>query len=379
LAEQTKRGDNNSPKGQGEEKMATMKDVVDKWNDRYKDNPDMQIFEQGCIKPHNGDHRISEEEDRKDSGYIDLLSKIRLSNDVSETETKKCTRYLFKINNYNNPKSLQIMFEKLIKESEFKKHSNELRDYCKKLCCVDKREIYGIPLKCQDCCKPKARGEETARLRLDIDITSKFSPEFACDCMEKLIELTQDEILGILYSSYNPPLKKNPKIEIVENDRNINPPDTITKSFTKEEIEYMNMHGLIQKALCDYLKNNFPNEKISIEACITDSNHIIDYNSRIDIYHEKENGIKVIYEIKNCEDLLDSVRIALGQLLEYAYYPNRNEQYKLIVVSNKFINEYIKEYIDNLNKKFNINIGIVNFDHEKNIISEHFNCNECNF
>lgn len=54
--------------------------------------------------------------------------------------------------------------------------------------------------------------------------------------------------------------------------------------------------------------------------------------------------MKIIYEIKTYIDLWYSIRVALGQLLEYGYYPNRNEKYKLVVVSNKIITKDIKQY-----------------------------------
>jgi hypothetical protein len=166
---------------------------------------------------------------------------------------------------------------------------------------------------------------------------------------------------------------KNSKIEITGDNLNKNHKEVLVKSFSEYSKEYEFTHGLIQDAFFEYLKQSFVTDKLYKEALITK------LNCSIDIYQEKENGVKIIYEIKTYVDLKYSVRIALGQLLEYSHYPNRNEDYKLIIVSNKFIFDDIKQYIDNLKRKFNLEIGIINFDHKNKRIKEKYNCNECDF
>jgi hypothetical protein len=163
------------------------------------------------------------------------------------------------------------------------------------------------------------------------------------------------------------------KIEIIGNDLNKKHKKTFTKSFVEYSKEYEFTHGLIQDAFFDYLVQNFVNDKIKMEARITK------LNNSIDIYQEKETGLKIIYEIKTYFDLRYSIRMALGQLFEYGYYPNRTENYKLIIVSDKFLTEDSKQYIDNLKTMFNIDIGLINFDHENRKIEEKFNCNGCDF
>jgi hypothetical protein len=165
----------------------------------------------------------------------------------------------------------------------------------------------------------------------------------------------------------------NQNIEIIGNKNHIEHKETITKSFKEYSKEYEFTHGLIQDSFFNYLKQNFPNEKICKEAQITK------LNLSIDIYQEKTSGNNIIYEIKTYVDLQYSIRIALGQLLEYGYYPNRTILYKLVVVSNKIITDDVKQYIENLMKLFNLNLGVINYDHISGKIIEEYNCSGCDF
>jgi hypothetical protein len=166
---------------------------------------------------------------------------------------------------------------------------------------------------------------------------------------------------------------ENSAIKIVGNNLNKNHKKVFVRSFTEYSKEYEFTHGLIQDSFFDYLKTNFTNDKLEQEARVTY------LNCSVDIYQEKNNGTKIMYEIKSYLDLRYSIRVALGQLLEYSYYPDRKENFKLIIVSNKFIIDDIKKYVDNLKKTFNLDIGIINFDHQNKIIKEKYNCNRCDF
>lgn len=166
---------------------------------------------------------------------------------------------------------------------------------------------------------------------------------------------------------------ENAQIEIVGNNFSKNRKTIFTKSFSKYSKEYEFTHVIIQETFFAYLKKYFPNDKLKMEARITK------LNCSIDIYQIKKVSIKIIYEIKTFVDLLYSIRVALGQLLEYGYYPNRSEKYKLVIVSNKHITSDIKLYIDNLKSLFNLDIGVINFDSENKTIKENYNCNECDF
>lgn len=171
-----------------------------------------------------------------------------------------------------------------------------------------------------------------------------------------------------LYDINNNDFKKliEQKYEIVKKSRSSKTKNVIGKSSEGYNKEYENIHGKLLDAFYEYLDNLFP-MKVSKEAIIKPT------NNRIDIYQETDDK-NIIYEIKAYPDLKHSFRIALGQLLEYGYYPNRDKKYKLVLVSYKNIEKQLKEYIDNLNIMFNIDIGIVCFNYNLNMIIDKYNC-----
>jgi hypothetical protein len=132
------------------------------------------------------------------------------------------------------------------------------------------------------------------------------------------------------------------------------------------KILYSFIHGKLQNIFLTYLKKKFPEDEISKEARLTG------LNRSIDIHQKKSDGSSVIYEIQSYSDIKTSLRIALGQLLEYAYYPDRREHIGLILVTHLVADTETKKYIENLNRLFKLNIGIVGFDCErKRIIDKH--------
>lgn len=70
----------------------------------------------------------------------------------------------------------------------------------------------------------------------------------------------------------------------------------------------------------------------------------------------KENDSLTFYEFKTADSIQSCIREALGQLLEYAYYPNQNRASKLIIVSQNKINKESQEYLKKLREDFNIPI-----------------------
>jgi len=187
-----------------------------------------------------------------------------------------------------------------------------------------------------------------------------------------LQEITkEDSIKANYYNLYNiennilDKLKKQ-QFEIIASSSSTRATENIKRTFKDNHKENENIHGKLLDAFYDYLKILFPS-KIYNKAIIKP------INNRIDIYQETDDK-NIIYEVKSYPDLKYSLRIALGQLLEYGFYANRNSEYKLVLVHFKKIENQLKEYIDNLNNMFNIDIGIICFDYNRNIIIDKYNC-----
>ena len=77
--------------------------------------------------------------------------------------------------------------------------------------------------------------------------------------------------------------------------------------------------------------------------------------------------------MKSYVTLEASLRIALGQMLEYAYFPNRSAHCQLVLVSNREISQRVKDYVTNLNALLKVDVGIVNFDAETESILDSVN------
>jgi len=158
------------------------------------------------------------------------------------------------------------------------------------------------------------------------------------------------------------------KYEIIAKSNDTQRVLTYKKTFKAESKEYHFIHGMIQDSFYQFLKEQFVNDNISKEAFLKG------LNCSIDIYHERTSDSSIIYEIKSYNDVKSSLRNALGQLLEYAYFPQRNKKIKLILVTHKIADDEIKKYLDNLFNLFSLQIGYIGFDYQNGRIIDKFNC-----
>ena len=165
-------------------------------------------------------------------------------------------------------------------------------------------------------------------------------------------------------------IDENVPIQIVSSpssDGNIRKVLRIRKSQTNGPIEFDLSHGNIQDKFYQFLQKNCPQDDITKEAVITG------INKRIDLFQKTIDSRRVIYEVKSYVTLEASLRIALGQMLEYAYFPNRSAHCQLVLVSDREISQRVKDYVTNLNALLKVDVGIVNFDAETESILDSVN------
>jgi len=79
----------------------------------------------------------------------------------------------------------------------------------------------------------------------------------------------------------------------------------------------------------------------------------------------KSNEDFIFYEIKKSNSIRKCIREALSQLLEYAFYPNKNVASKLIIVSENKITTDVMDYLNKLRKDFSIPIFYQRYDFAK--------------
>ncbi len=137
------------------------------------------------------------------------------------------------------------------------------------------------------------------------------------------------------------------------------------KIFKQEEklVQSIQLHNEIQESLYQHLVQKHGSENVGMESNTG-------LSTKIDIAVKSKSGM-VLYEVKSYPDVTISIREALGQLLEYAYYPTAIPNLKeLIIVSHIPIEHTDKQYLDFLRKKTSLKIFYQSIDLHTNLISE---------
>ena len=157
------------------------------------------------------------------------------------------------------------------------------------------------------------------------------------------------------------------KQELIEtgfdpNSGSENPSNKKSKSTrtVNAEIEIPAKHRDILNGFMKYLKRNYRGQLIKKESKAFG-------NSKIDLFRKTADGY-IFYEIKSYNILLKSLRMAIGQLLEYNCYPNDKNAIKMYLVSDKAPDPNFQKYINHLNKIINIPFGYIQFDPYKKVI-----------
>jgi hypothetical protein len=133
------------------------------------------------------------------------------------------------------------------------------------------------------------------------------------------------------------------------------------KSFTVER-EMELRHNELQEKLLHHLQGQY-SEKMVKRECNT-------FGCRIDLTRKTETGY-VFYEIKTYNNLMTSIRLSLGQLLEYSLYPNGQQAEKLVLVSDQLASEEVHNYILHLKTFLKLDFSYMHFDVKtSSIVSE---------
>jgi hypothetical protein len=129
----------------------------------------------------------------------------------------------------------------------------------------------------------------------------------------------------------------------------------------KVESSFDPYHDKMQNAICGLLRNTYKNEykKVFIER------------DRIDIKGKTHEDRWHFFEIKTDAPKL-SVRNALGQLIEYSYWPDSERAEKLIIVSDNEPDLETEKYLAHIREKFKIPIFYRFFDITKNTLSKDY-------
>lgn len=118
-------------------------------------------------------------------------------------------------------------------------------------------------------------------------------------------------------------------------------------------------HNELSNELTSYLKiNGFMDVK-------TDE-------SFVDIKAIDANGKKIYFELKTATSVKLAIRQALGQLLEYNHYPNKNNVDKLIIVTTSKPEKEDMQYLIGLRNVYNIPVYYQQFNIENLTLSKEY-------
>jgi len=152
-----------------------------------------------------------------------------------------------------------------------------------------------------------------------------------------------------------------------ENENNDTQIEIGLHSREPKTIEITYLHKAISKNLTRFLKNKYGNKNVKAEhSCGIGAN-------KVDIVVNTVNEGMTFYEIKTYNSVKSSIREAIGQLLEYAMWPNKMKANQLIIVTQKHNDiEEVKKYFAHLRQRLRLQIYYQWFDIETNELSEKY-------
>lgn len=142
----------------------------------------------------------------------------------------------------------------------------------------------------------------------------------------------------------------------VEDDDTDYVTDTITYHVDEKTVEMELFHRKMEEAIKPLLlKEGYP--------------YVYLEKDRVDVKGFTAEATWHYFEVKTY-DARKSIREALGQILEYAHYPNKNKAEKLFIVGPEEPLEKDVLYMENLRKKYNIPVWFRWYDPNNNTLND---------
>ncbi|PKN12669.1 MAG: hypothetical protein CVU69_06445 [Deltaproteobacteria bacterium HGW-Deltaproteobacteria-4] len=122
-----------------------------------------------------------------------------------------------------------------------------------------------------------------------------------------------------------------------------------SKEYTLEErsVNLEIRHSILQGKLIQLLIDKWGKENVSAEQSI--------FGKKIDVALRRNNEFD-FYEIKICGSAKACIREAIGQVLEYAYWPSGENAKNLIIVGEEPIDNQTEKYLKYLGDRFKLPI-----------------------
>lgn len=136
-----------------------------------------------------------------------------------------------------------------------------------------------------------------------------------------------------------------------------------TRRRTSEVIEADLTHNMLQSKLYGFLTQKFGSESIGTELPSGVSGNSIDIVMRL-------GDETTFFEIKTNPSLRLSIREALPQLLEYAYWPAETRCSKLIIVAEAEVTQDAAAYLNKLRSDFKVPVYYARIDRQTGQLSD---------
>jgi len=143
--------------------------------------------------------------------------------------------------------------------------------------------------------------------------------------------------------------------------RNVDKETATTATVAAKRVKVELCENKLQRALRDHLANIYGGGNVSCEQSIRTMEG---YLCRTDIMVRRGNSYW-IYEAKIGPSARECIRHAMGQLLEYSFWPGNPEASKLIIVGEPPESVQSAKYLSRLREKFALPIQYVQFDMSK--------------
>ena len=125
----------------------------------------------------------------------------------------------------------------------------------------------------------------------------------------------------------------------------------IFKSKTSETV-VTKKHVKMQKALHSRLVSKYGKKNVDYECELIQGKFA-------DLVVLLDSGKYAVYEIKTQPTARECIRDAIGQLLEYSYWPGSQSVEQIWVVGSMHMDDKSTEYVESLKSQFGLPIGYV--------------------
>lgn len=190
---------------------------------------------------------------------------------------------------------------------------------------------------------------------------SVFTTNQKQEILENL-RLLKEKTLDVLLKTYNDLIYENGwqsdfTFTLESENRTTTKKRKLSK-FIREPGEIEVFHETIKENLLNTLKKPITilGKEYTIDVNTLSDEHEVNKINYIDLVAQTTTGEIIFFEIKTAFEARLCIRQALGQLMEYAFFPNVKHADLLVVVGTGNKTAHIESYIKKLKENFNINI-----------------------